>query len=264
MLTEHFKKGETIFREGDESREAYFIVSGTVELSLRASSAPDGIQSLATIGDGEIFGEMGMITDRPRSATATAVEDTMVETIGNEDFEQQILQRPERLRVYLATLYERIRSTDLLLNPAEGVHTPPKARATEASSQPPGLRAVLRSHYDETGFKHEPVFMEIGNLPFRIGRAHFNVTTSAATRNALSIKEGIACQLSPQHCEIDLEDGVFILRDSGSRQGSWVNGKQVSERAGCLSCPLELGDNEIIFGRRQSPHRYTLTIEEVG
>ena len=114
MATEHFQRGQIIFREGDKSQEAYFVVSGLIEISINTSH---GTQSLAKMGPGEIFGEMGMIMDRPRSATATALENTTVETIADNEFDQQIIQRPDRLHVYLATLFERIRKTDLLLSP---------------------------------------------------------------------------------------------------------------------------------------------------
>ena len=93
MATEHFQRGQVIFREGDKSQEAYFIVSGLVEITLNTSH---GVQSLAKIGPGEIFGEMGMIMDRPRTATATALENTTVETVAEAEFEQQIIQRPDR------------------------------------------------------------------------------------------------------------------------------------------------------------------------
>ena len=121
MATEHFQRGQVIFREGDKSQEAYFIVSGLVEISINTSH---GIQSLARLGPEEIFGEMGMIMDRPRSATATALENSTVETIAESEFEQQIIQRPDRLHAYLATLFERIRKTDLLLTTTTNATVP--------------------------------------------------------------------------------------------------------------------------------------------
>lgn len=260
MATEHFQRGQVIFHEGDKSHEAYFIVSGMVEISMNTLQ---GTQSLARIGDGEIFGEMGMITDRPRSATATAIEDTTVETISDEDFEQQIIQHPERLHVYLATLFERIRRTDLLLNSATSVSKSSPVKPGLPADKPPVFRVKLCSRYEETGSAHEPVERTITKLPFRIGRSYFDTAVSALARNDLSIEEGIPCQLSRNHCEINLENGQFLLRDRGSKLGSLVNGTRVSVDAGCISCPLEVGENEIIFGNADSPHRYTITVEEL-
>ena len=267
MATEHFKQGDVIFREGDKSQEAYFILSGQVEISLQTSH---GVQSLARLGSGEIFGEMGMIMDRPRSATATALENTAVETIGENDFEREILQRPDRLHVYLATLFERIRKTDLLLTTSTNATVPlttaPEPRPVTPAPAPatePVFRVKLRSRYEETGHHHESVSKTITKLPFRIGRAYFDTAVSALARNDLSIEENHPYQLSRNHCEIDFENGRFILRDRGSKLGSWVNGSQVAVDAGIISAPLHVGENVLILGNADSPHRFTLVIEEL-
>lgn len=263
MATEHFQQGQVIFREGDKSQEAYFILGGLVEITIQTAH---GVQSLAKLGSGEIFGEMGMIMDRPRSATATALENTTVETIAENDFEREIIQRPDRLHVYLATLFERIRKTDLLLTTSTNATVPlmpaPKPPAATPAKEPV-FRVKLRSHYDETGYEHEPVAKTITKLPFRIGRAYFDTAVSALARNDLSIEEAHPYQLSRNHCEIDFENGQFILRDRGSKLGAWVNGLQVSVDAGRISAPLNVGDNTLILGNADSPHRFTLAIEEL-
>lgn len=263
MATEHFQQGQVIFREGDKSQEAYFILSGQVEITLNTSH---GVQSLARLGGGEIFGEMGMIMDRPRSATATALENTTVETIGEDDFEREIIQRTDRLHVYLATLFERIRKTDLLLTTSTNATVP--LNLTPKPPRPPEVkepvyRVKLRSHYDTTGMDHEPVDKTITKLPFRIGRAYFDTAVSALSRNDLSIEEPHPFQLSRNHCEIDYEHGHFVLRDRGSKLGTWVNGTRVCLDEGCISCPLKVGENSIIFGNGDSAHRYTVTITEL-
>ena len=58
-----FKAGEVIFQEGQIFLEAFFLVSGTVEISIKSG---DGAVVLVRLRSVEIFGEMGMITDRPR------------------------------------------------------------------------------------------------------------------------------------------------------------------------------------------------------
>lgn len=258
MATEHFQRGQVIFREGDKSQEAYFIVSGLVEISLNTSH---GVQSLTKIGVGEIFGEMGMIMDRPRSATATALENTTVENISDNEFEQQIIQRPDRLHVYLATLFERIRKTDLLLTTTTNAMVPLVAKTKPAKE--PVFRVKLRSNYDAAGPAHVPVDKTITKLPFRIGRSYFDTAVSSLARNDLSVEEEHPYQLSRNHCEIDFEHGHFILRDRGSKIGSWVNGTHVCVDSGCITCPLKVGENNIIFGNQESPHHFTLTIEEL-
>ena len=63
--TRPFAAGATIFREGDEGHEMFVIREGLVEILLHD-------KVVATLSEGEIFGEMALIDARPRSATARA------------------------------------------------------------------------------------------------------------------------------------------------------------------------------------------------
>ena len=75
IYSRRFAAGDIIFSMGDRGRNAYFIESGMVEVSIDR----DGEKVvLAHIGTGDIFGEMSMIDDAPRSATVTATEPTEV------------------------------------------------------------------------------------------------------------------------------------------------------------------------------------------
>ena len=66
IYSKTFEAGEDIIRIGDAGRNAYFIENGSVEVTLPGK---DGIEVLAKMGKGEIFGEMSIIDDAPRSAT---------------------------------------------------------------------------------------------------------------------------------------------------------------------------------------------------
>ena len=71
-LTEvELSRGSSIFHEGDQGDQLYFIISGKIKLGR---STPDGRENLlAVLGPGEIFGEMALFNPAPRTATATAV-----------------------------------------------------------------------------------------------------------------------------------------------------------------------------------------------
>ncbi len=254
MSAEHFPANAVIFREGDKSNEAYYVVSGNVEISIDTDHGP---HVLANLGPGEIFGEMGMINDRPRSATAIATESTMVEVIDEAVFEAQIIQRPDRLNSYLATLFERLRQTDLQLRMADHKPAPPPKPASPAVA----YKVALQSCYDQTGWKGAPIELEITSFPFRVGRAYFDTAVALFARNDLSIEDQTPFHLSRNHCEIDKVGDGFVLRDRGSRLGTWVNGVHVAIDANCFHVPLNEGDNDIIFGSEESPHKFILTIE---
>ncbi len=69
-----FTAGQVIFREGEAGDGVYFVKSGLVEISAGGGEG----RVFSRLGAGEIFGEMSIIEHRPRSATATAAQDTEV------------------------------------------------------------------------------------------------------------------------------------------------------------------------------------------
>lgn len=276
MNTKHFQEGEVIFQEGEISHEAFYIVSGMVEISIQNTEGP---LVLGRLGTGEIFGEMGMITDRPRSATATALEPTTVESINEAEFEADVLGRPDRLHAYLATLFDRIRTTDLLLQMEWQKHaareaglTPaaarrervamlgaPSAGRTGAAAQAP-LTHRLRLKSAEGG--RHAVNVEITSLPFRIGRAFADSRVALFARNDLAIPDQQPFHVSRNHCEIDLGEQGFIVRDRGSTLGCIVNNSAIGSHAEGFSAALHEGDNYLLLGSDDSPFRYVLTVEK--
>ena len=78
-----FNDGDVIFREGGPSDTAYEIVSGTVEI---AKMGDGGNVLLATLGAGQMFGEMGVLDLEKRNATAKAVGPLTVNAIDRKDF----------------------------------------------------------------------------------------------------------------------------------------------------------------------------------
>ncbi len=80
----HFNAGETVFRQGDVGDLVYVIVSGEVE-AIRED--PDGEDKvLATMGEGEYFGEMALLSDAPRTATVRARTDLDAIAMARADF----------------------------------------------------------------------------------------------------------------------------------------------------------------------------------
>ena len=96
-LTEvDLSRGASVFREGDQGDQLYFIVSGKVKLGR---TSPDGRESLlAILGPGELFGEMALFDPSPRTATATAVSETRLAGLRNESLNSLLRTRPESRR----------------------------------------------------------------------------------------------------------------------------------------------------------------------
>jgi CRP-like cAMP-binding protein len=84
--------GQTLFREGDPGKEMYVIQSGRVRLTRNIRGQE---KLLAELGAGEFFGEMSIINDKPRTATAVVLEDTQVLVLDPRTFEAMIKANTE-------------------------------------------------------------------------------------------------------------------------------------------------------------------------
>jgi CRP-like cAMP-binding protein len=86
-----FPKGTVLFKEGDIGTEMYLINSGEVKLSRKTKL---GTVVLATLGFGEFFGEMSVITNKPRTITAEAVTDCRLNVISKDVLETLVTSNP--------------------------------------------------------------------------------------------------------------------------------------------------------------------------
>ena len=110
-----FKTGDTIIREGDEGDNAFFIVTGAVDVSVGLGANP---RIVGRLGTGEVFGEMSLIDPGPRSATVTAACDTECLSASYQDFITAIEENPERAVGFMKTLVRRLRKMNELLEDA--------------------------------------------------------------------------------------------------------------------------------------------------
>lgn len=69
-----YNAGDLIFREKDKSSELYLIQDGHVEITLDVPE-PGTEQSIVTLGKGQIFGEMALLDEGPRTASARCITD---------------------------------------------------------------------------------------------------------------------------------------------------------------------------------------------
>lgn len=105
--------GETIFGRGDPGAHMYIVVSGQIGISL---SEPDRRSDfIAMIGTGECFGEMGLLDDLPRSATAVSVVDSEALALEKEKLRGLLLAYPELGLSMLRALSRRLRACNQAL-----------------------------------------------------------------------------------------------------------------------------------------------------
>lgn len=101
---EIYAAGETIFKEGDAGDCAYLIEEGCVEVSVSSKQQ-------SRICKGELFGEIALIDQQPRTATIRAVENTILIPIQRQLIEELLEKTDPVIRHLLLVILERYRTT---------------------------------------------------------------------------------------------------------------------------------------------------------
>src|SRR5580693_10182465 len=124
--------GEYVFREGDLGTEMFIIQEGKIEILNRMG---DEDRVLAVLEKGDFFGEMSVLEDLPRAASARALTDTRLLQINGSTFDQMLQANPEIAVRMMRKLSRRLRETDELLKTSFG------NRQSPISSEIPSLAA---------------------------------------------------------------------------------------------------------------------------
>ena len=102
-----FQDGQVIFKEGEPGDHAYVVDNGLVEISKDAHGEK---VILGTIGDGGMFGEMALIDNAPRMATATAKGDVDCLIVSKRDLQKNLKGANPFLILLVHMLIKNIRS----------------------------------------------------------------------------------------------------------------------------------------------------------
>ncbi len=136
LTAERYAAGEEVFRQGDEGRKLYFVASGQVEVVL----VRDGrVQRVTTLNQGDYFGEMALLADEPRAATARTMAPSELYSLSRSD---------------LLSLLEHDAHAREVMEQAMALRRRALAEATEAAS---GGRRSAVSAGDEDRGGIEPV-----------------------------------------------------------------------------------------------------------
>jgi CRP-like cAMP-binding protein len=100
-------KGTVLFREGDKGEEAYLIISGQIQ--LRKNVLSEYPQTVATVGSGDVVGEMALFDNRPRLAEAMVSEDAEVFVIPRDQFSERLAGMNPVMRRILQIMVQRVR-----------------------------------------------------------------------------------------------------------------------------------------------------------
>ena len=111
MRRREFLPQSLIVREGSAGDSAFFILSGRA--AVRRKDPESGIDFLlAELGEGEMFGEMALLTRKPRTASVTALETTACAVLEQADFERLLREHPPLALSIMAVLAVRLEDAD--------------------------------------------------------------------------------------------------------------------------------------------------------
>ncbi len=251
MDVKTFAPEQRIFQEGDSTDYAYIVEYGNVQIYREIGGRT---VRLAVLGKGDIFGEMGLVDDRPRSASAKALNDVALTPIDPAGFVALLRDDPDKTLPFIRVLFERLRTmTDRYVVGLEHV----AAAGVETSGHTVKLlplTAEARARVSVEG-------LLVRGFPFRVGRAAAHGESNPLDWNDLSLPDSEPHSLSINHFAIErTEDGIAV-RDRGSRFGTIVNGAAIGAKADQNIKALEIGANEVTAGAADSPFRFRLVVE---
>jgi len=272
-----FGDGTTIFHQGQPSDKFYIIRSGQVVLTREANGATS---ELGKAGPGEVVGEMGVLQNLPRSATATAkgkvwlygmtLADLTDKRSDGQDHPGTVVSRvlAQRLRKTMEKLDQS--TLEKMAAPLAPVASGPgqdqvPARPGPAPSAPSptgvkiGLRMGWRTgdqvRWSEQGSEHK--------LPMIFGRGPGPDPVPTGAELVL-IEENPPQRLAPAQFSLEVQNGAVVLKDEQSPFGTEVSGVSVGPSAGLTQVQLPAGTHMLVAGGEGSPYVMVLEIPAMG
>jgi CRP/FNR family transcriptional regulator, cyclic AMP receptor protein len=237
MTRTHFAEGQVLFREGDPPDSVFRLLSGAVDIFRELDSDPI---LLGTVGAGQFLGEMGVVENRPRSATARAASEVEVETLTPTEFFDQIA---------------RIVNDERRSGRSHGTRKDADSHTAVASVKSAYLAAKgpwLQRQFDTP--------LGLGDLPFIVGRGPVAREGLPPLQPDLKLNDTVPFRLSRNHFMIERRDGSYYVRDLRSTLGTIVNGQPIGEHFRGDDAPLRAGENEVIAGGVDSPFVFSVFI----
>lgn len=112
-VEKNYPKGATIFTEGEETNGVYIVISGLIKISRLNEDGRE--KNLEILKQGEILGEMTIVNNKYRSATALSLKPSRLLFFPDKSFRQLIENIPSLAFGIIGILSERLRKADLQL-----------------------------------------------------------------------------------------------------------------------------------------------------
>ncbi len=230
-----FETDGLIFEEGDLGTEMFIVQQGKVAILKRFKGRE---QQLALLGQGDFFGEMSVLEDLPRTATARAASKCRLLQINGSTFDQMLRKNPEIAVRMMRKLSRRLRETDMRLREALGSdesQAPEMPTADAPSSRKTGTERLVHDLSSIEFFLSAGEETSVGRRDPVTGiNPDIDLTPADSQRS-----------ISRRHAKIFRRDGRFYAREEiGTMNGTFVNGERID-----TGLPVEFKDgDEVRFG----------------
>lgn len=246
MATRQFKTKDIIIKEGDTARGAdgvaYKILRGRVEIQRLGAH-------IGEAGEGSIIGEMALIHEATRSATAVALTDVEAEVITPDDFQTMLANSPTELVLILKQLVTRLRNAD---DHAALSGTEAAMVATKTSGHPLEMEGLTKESRD--ALRNNT--LKVKAFPFHIGRE----AGCSAISLDLVLPDEKPYNVSRSHLTLHSMGDTIWAVDQNSTLGSIVNGELIGRMGKTNKTPLRGGRNEIVLGGPDSKFKFVVRV----
>ena len=249
MSKELFEPGELIFQKGDRSEVAYVIESGQVEILDGSLDEP---VLIARLSSGDIFGEMSLVDEMPRSQSARATDSVVARRLSQSDFVSLLQEDPEESLKYIRVLFDRLRT----MNTRAAQQNQAPAESAEKTTQPVLRLRLLADDENARGCLPDGEVL-VNSFPFNVGRK----SRSSLTQNDLSIEDQKPYSVSRDHFAFDRQGDRMVIRDRGSYLGLRVNGRHIGGDRQEASIALEPGENTLVLGESSKAFSFRVLVE---
>jgi CRP/FNR family transcriptional regulator, cyclic AMP receptor protein len=256
-LLKRFQPGDVLFRQGDPSDHVVLVRSGCAEV-LREVGEDYILLGMAK--EGEFLGEMGVLDERPRSATVRAASELEVELISRRGFLERVSGDAQLAHRLLVRMSARLRDVEDMLATLHTASAEARARAQGATAAQalPNIRLEATTYAAMLYVGAKPI--RIAGLPYVVGRQSDIGEPDAGSKPDLEIPDPKPYRLSRQHFGILAEDGTVQVRDLNSELGTIVNEIPLGRDFAQDRIPLLQGENTVIAGGRGSPYAFAVTL----
>jgi pSer/pThr/pTyr-binding forkhead associated (FHA) protein len=213
----HHQMGEILFSEGDIGTDMYIIQAGTVEL---LKSIGGDTRVLSTLERGDFFGEMSVLEDVPRNASARAKSDVELVRINGATFDAMLKSNTEIAVRMMRKLSRRLREVTTMLEESLGRHVVEEERPAPRKAEPDrnACRLVGEDPPSEFFLNREGDTLVGRSDPVTGITPDVDLTPLDPQRST-----------SRRHAKLyQMSDTYYVMEEIGVMNGTYVNGNRVA------------------------------------